>query len=65
MHMNEGREEAENNMKKHISAHGEVNGNFTVVFNTRKNLQTLSKNTVYPVYLDFHRLCYSFLYSRS
>lgn len=63
MHMNEGREEAENNMKQHISAHGEVNGNFTVVFNARKNHQTLSKKPQFIpsiwIFTDFVILSYT------
>lgn len=64
MHMNEERKEAKNGTKKHICTHSEVNGNFTVVFSARRDHQTLSKSnkqTVCPIYLDFHRLCFPFL----
>lgn len=45
MHMNGEWEEAENDTKKHIFVHSEVNGNFTV-FKIRRNHQILSKNSL-------------------
>lgn len=64
MHMNEEREEAEDDTKKHIFVPSEVNGNFTIVFKDRRNHQTLSKNTL-SCLSGFPQICFSLPCSRS